>query len=144
METITSYYLLGLSFLAMRLNISSHDMGTIPFIFLLILCWHRSRPSNRTFPRLSDRTQTGNSDIHPMRCSESRFQLTRKQVADRHTCDLRLYFNESVLKIASLVDEELIVRPKRIVEGEITVLLRLIYIEQAGHVTNHFNAELAV
>jgi hypothetical protein len=79
-----------------------------------------------------------------MRCSESRFQLTRKQVAGRHTCDLRLYFSESVLKIASLVDEELIVRPKRIVEGKITVLLLLICIEHSGHVTDHFNAELAV
>lgn len=119
-------------------------MGTIPWMWWGVPCWLRNRPWSMTCRRRSVRRRRGSSDSPPMRCSGSQCPLIRRRVFGRRTYRPRPCVVVGVLEVAGLVDHELVVRPERVVEGEVAMLFGSVGVEQPRHVAHHVHAQPAV
>lgn len=51
---------------------------------------------------------------------------------------------DCIHKVSALIDYELVMRPKGIVEGEVAMLVWSLSVIKSGHVAYHVHAELAV
>jgi len=130
----------------MRLNISSQEIGTIPWVKWVVPCWRRSRPWNTTFRSQSGHRRRDSNGSLPRHYSKFQCLLSRKLAADRRICCPRVWLAHNLREVSAFLHFEFVMRPEGVVEGKVAVFatLRVICVVETSQVTVHVHAEFTV